>query len=99
MFDPVDMTGQAMQWQMHGPQGESADRDQRCVEVARRDGIDVDTVLSPLGAQGPCQLHHCSFAGIVCRLLLGMRDKDACHAGSIDDLAIVLREHVLGLSL
>ena len=71
----------------------------RCVDIARRNAVDVDPSTGPLTAQCLCDLSHSCLGGIVGHLLLWVEHTQGCHAGNVDDLAIVLRQHMLAFLL
>lgn len=49
------------------------------VHVARRDAVDADVVLGPLGRQRPAQLDHARLGRVVARLLLRVVDNTTAH--------------------
>ena len=70
------------------------------VHVAGADGVDADTVASPLSGQRLRELHDGGLAGVVTGLLLWVVDDRTGHGGDVDDAAaLAASDHLVADSL
>lgn len=72
---------------------ESGNTVEGSVHVARRDGVDTDLVLGPLGGDGLAELDDAGLGGVVAALLLGVVDNGAGHGGDEDQAARLASGH------
>mmetsp|Transcript_48151 Transcript_48151/g.111510 ORF Transcript_48151/g.111510 Transcript_48151/m.111510 type:complete len:334 (+) Transcript_48151:477-1478(+) len=73
--------------------------DERRVDDARRNTVDIDAAAGPLATERLRELHDSALRSVVRGLLLRVRHDQRSHRGRVDDLAAAVLQHMTRLLL